>query len=217
MNDIAAKVEKFFGQYRMMHFEEGEILIQADTDPDGIFYIVAGQVRQYDVSSTGDQVVVNVFQPPAFFPMNWAILRHPNPYIFEAFTDTTVRKAPTAAVLGFLHEQPDVTFDLLSRVYSGVEGLQRRMVYLMENDARKRLLMELLISVERFGEPRSNGAVFVAVHEGELAARVGLARETANRALRSLKEEGLIRVMRAGIEVRRPADIKAALHETSVT
>ena len=211
MDDAATKVADFFEQYRMVRFEKGEILIQADADPGGIFYLVAGQVRQYDVSSTGDQVVVNVFQPPAFFPMSWAILKRPNPYVFEAFTDVAARKAPASAVLKFVREQPDVAFDLLARVYSGVDGLQRRMVYLMENDAQKRLLLELLISAERFGESRSDGSVFIAVHEGELAARVGLARETANRALRGLKDDGLISVTRDGLKVASIAAVKAAL------
>lgn len=211
MNEVEAKVERFFEKYRMVRFEKGEVLIQADTAPRGIFYLISGQVRQYDVSSTGDQIVVNVFQPPAFFPMNWAIHRHSNPYVYEAFTEVAARKAPVEAVLEFVRREPDVVFDLLSRVYSGVEGLQRRMVYLMENDAQKRLLMELLISAERFGEPRGDGGVFVAMHEGELASRVGLARETANRALRDLKESGLIRVTRSGIEVQSLDDIRKAL------
>jgi CRP/FNR family transcriptional regulator len=208
---VAEKVAKFFEKYRMVRFEKGEVLIQADTDPNAVFYIVSGQVYQYDISPTGDQVVVNVFQAPAFFPMNLVVNNTPNHYVYEAFTDVAARKAPAAAVLKFLQEQPDVTFDLLSRVFSGVEGIQRRMVYLMENDARKRLLMELLISAERFGEPRADEGLFIAIHEGELAARVGLARETANRALRGLKQGGIIHVTRSGIEVQSLDIIKTAL------
>ena len=209
---VAHEVAEFFEKHRMVRFEKGEVLIQADSDPSGIFYLVSGQVSQYDISPSGDQAVVNVFQPPAFFPMSWAINKTPNCYVFEAFTDVAVRKAPVKEVLEFLHTHPDVTFDLLARVYKGTDGLQRRMVYLMENDAQKRLLMELLISAERFGEPRAEGTTFVALHEGELAARVGLARETANRALRSLKDEGLLRVTRLGIELRSIEAVKKALY-----
>lgn len=208
---VADKVAQFFEKYRMVRFEKGEVLIQADTDPNAVYYIVSGQVHQYDISPTCDQVVVNVFQVPAFFPMNLAINKTPNHYVYEAFTDVVVRKAPTASVIKFLHENPDVTFDLLSRVFSGIDGIQRRMVYLMENDAQKRLLMELLISAERFGEPRSDGGIFIAIHEGELAARVGLARETANRALRGLKKSEMLRVTRNGIEVQSLDAIKKAL------
>jgi CRP-like cAMP-binding protein len=79
------------------------------------------------------------------------------------------------------------------------------MVYLMGNDAQRRLLLELVISAERFGEKRPHG-VFIAVHEGELATRVGLARETASRALKVLKTKGVLRVTKDGMEI---ADLEA--------
>lgn len=205
------KVEAFFSEYPMVHFAKGEVLIQADANPSGIFYMVTGQVRQYDVSPSGDQVVVNVFQNPAFFPMNWAINKLPNEYIYEAFTEVAVRKAPVSAALEFVKREPDVLLDLLARVYRGTDGIQRRMVYLMENDAQKRLLMELIISAERFGEKRANGEVFVAMHEGELASRVGLARETANRVLKELKDEGFITLNRQGIELHSLQALRDAL------
>lgn len=198
--NVSDKIEEFFGKYPTRQLAKGDVLIQADTNPRSVYYIVGGQVVQYDVLPSGDRAVVNVFKPPAFFPMNLAISGEPSQYIFEAFTDLTVRKAPADEVLDFLHQNNDVLFDLLRRVYSGTDGLQRRMVYLMGNDARPRLLLELIISAERFGE-RRDGSVFIAVHEGELAARVGLARETASRALKTLKAGGVLRAVPGGLEI----------------
>ena len=190
--DAAPLVEKFFADYRLVHFGPGDILVQADAEPSGIFYLVSGQVRQYDIAPTGDQVVVNVFRPPAFFPMSWAINHTPNSYIFEAFTEVDARKAPARDVVAFLRRESVVAFDLLARVYRGTDGLQQRMVYMMEHDARRRVLLELLISAERFGEAQTGGGVYVRMHQPELAARTGLARETTNRALRELRERELL-------------------------
>lgn len=198
--NVSGLVSKFFDSYPTQQFAKGDVLIQADTQPKAVYYIVSGQVVQYDVLPSGDRAVVNVFKAPAFFPMSLAMSGAPSQYIFEAFTDLTVRKAPAVEAVQFLRENNDVLFDLLSRVYSGADGLQRRMVYLMGNDARRRLLLELVISAERFGEKRSGG-LFIAVHEGELAMRVGLARETASRALKALKADGTLRVTKEGIEI----------------
>lgn len=198
--NVSDKVSTFFDSYPTQRFSKGDVIIQADAQLKSVYYIVSGQIVQYDVLPSGDRAVVNVFKAPAFFPMNVAISGVPSPYICEAFTDLTVRKAPSADVVGFLKANNDVLFDLLSRVYSGTDGLQRRMVYLMGNDARRRLLLELIISAERFGEERPDG-VFIAIHESELASRVGLARETASRALKSLKADGTLRVTKDGIEI----------------
>lgn len=198
--NVASAVSKFFDSYPIQEFAKGDVLIQADAQPKAVYYIVSGQVVQYDVLPSGDHAVVNVFKAPAFFPINLAISGAPSQYIFEAFTDLAVRRAPSGDVVQFLRDNNDVLFDLLSRVYSGTDGLQRRMVYLMGNDARRRLLLEIVISAERFGEERS-GSIFIAVHEGELATRVGLARETANRALKTLKADGILRVTKDGLEI----------------
>ena len=211
MNGVAVQTARFFANYREKRFEKGEVLVQSGNSPDGVYFVVSGQVRQYDISANGNVAVVNVFRAGAFFPISWAIHQTPNQYIFDAFTDVVVRKAPARDVVSFLRENPDVTFDLLSRVLRGAEGLQRRMVFMMENNALRRLLSELLLSAERFGELRDDDTVFVAMGEGELAVRVGLARETASRAPRGSKKTGLMVVTRKGIIVRSLDALRKAL------
>lgn len=198
---IANKVNDFFIKYKLQYFKKGHILVQAGKDPDGVYYIVGGQIRQYDIAPSGDEVVVNMFKPPAFMPMSWAINRTSNNYFFEAFTDIVVRKAPADDVVTFLHDNPDVTFDLLSRVYKGLDGLLARLDHLMQNSARARLLLELTINTTRFGKPSEDGSYMLALHETELAARAGLTRETINREIKKLKSEGLVDVTSHGIRV----------------
>src|SRR6478752_7623217 len=123
---VAQKIENFFNAYDTKHFDMGQVLIHAGESPAGIFNLVSGHVRQYDISPNGEEVVVNVFKPPAFFPMSWAINNTSNQWFYETGSKVTLRQAPVDEVLGFLETNPDVLFDLLSRLYSGTDGLQRR-------------------------------------------------------------------------------------------
>lgn len=156
--DVDAKVRAFFQGFPARKFDKDHILVHAGDDPPGVFYLEEGNVREYDISNQGDEIVVNVFKPPAFFPMSWAINRTPNQYFYTAESKIVVRRAPADEVVGFLKSNPDVTFDLLSRVYRGTDGLLRRMAHLMGSDARTRLLFELLIEGRRFGQPAGGGA-----------------------------------------------------------
>jgi len=210
---VLAKVEAFFAQYPTKHFEKGHIVIHAHEEPAGVFYLVRGQVRQYDITVRGSEVVVNVFKPPAFFPMMWAVSRTPNRYFFEAITSVTVRLAPADAVVAFVQANNDVLFDLLSRVYSGVEGMQRRMAHLMGGTARTRVLFELLTECKRFGRLQPDGSWAIALHEEELARRAGLTRETVNRMLVDLKKQQLITIARKQIVVRNSTELEKELGE----
>lgn len=210
-SEIAKKIEAFFDNYTLRGMVQGHILIQAGDEPSGIFYLVEGEVRQYDISTHGDEIVVNVFKPPAFFPMSWAINRTPNQYFFEAATEISYRQAPAEAVVNFLKTNPDVTFDLLSRLYSGTNGLLRRMAHLMGGNARSRLLFELVVECRRFGQIQPDGSYLIALSEAELAKRAGLSRETVSRELTKLRGTNLVVVNRQGLVIRNLSDLEQEL------
>ena len=199
---VKEKIEKFFKAYPPSRFDKGYILIYAGYDPPGIFYIISGQVREYDVSENGDEIVVNVFKPPAFFPMSWAINKTPNQYFFEAASTITVRQAPAEEVVAFIKLNPDVMFDLLSRLYSGTDGLLRRTAHLMSGSARTRLLFELLMEGRRFGRRLPDGSCLIPINEGELAKRAGLSRETVSRQLVKIRGKDSVKASSRGIVVK---------------
>lgn len=192
-SQIAQKVEDFFSQYRPRQYAKGQILIHADDNPETVFNIVRGHVKQYDISYRGDEVVLNIFSAPAFFPMSYAINKTPNKYFFEAETDVELRLAPVDDVVKFIEANHDVAYDLLARVYRGLDGILGRMAHLMSSSAKSRVMYELLIEGRRFGTKRG-GQTAVVLNEGDIGSRSGLARETVNREMQKLKKEGFISV-----------------------
>jgi CRP-like cAMP-binding protein len=152
---------------------------------------VSGDVRQYDISDEGDKIVLNVFQRPAFIPMPQAINGTLTGHFFETMTDAQMYKAPAKDVVDFLHKDPEVTFDLLKRVFAGTETLLKRMSYAMGGSAQDRIVYELLLDARRFGHKQSDGSTLVTTHVYELAARTGLSRETASRQLSKLRNLGV--------------------------
>ncbi|MGH7196416.1 MAG: Crp/Fnr family transcriptional regulator [Candidatus Saccharimonadales bacterium] len=190
----AIKVKTFFADFPLRQYDKGNILVHAGDEPQGVFYLHKGQVRQYAINDRGDEIVVNVFKPGAFFLMSWAINKTPNRYFLDALEDVEVYVAPAERVVQFVQTNPDVLFDLLQRVYSGVDGILERMVLLMGGDARSRLMLELLISARRTGVPRGSNSHTVHLTESDLATRTGMSRETVSREMRHLKKTGLVEV-----------------------
>jgi CRP-like cAMP-binding protein len=202
---VVQKVRTFFAAYPLHTFEKRELILRPDEPLSAVFYIVEGLVSQYDITRNGNEVVVNVFKPGAFFPMSTALNNTPNAYFFEASTPLKVHVATPAAVVQFLNDNPDVAMDLLSRVYRGVDGVLRRMTHLMGGSAKHRLLFELLNTTYRFGETQPDGSIFVPVKEGDIGRLSGLARETVNRNMQALKMAGLVIVKHHGMII---TDIK---------
>lgn len=208
---VADKVAGFFTQYPRRHYPKGQILIFAGENPEHIYYLASGQVRKYDVSYRGDEVIVNVFKTGAFFPMSWAINHTPNRYFYKTELDSELFITPAEDTLNFMQDNPDVMFDLLSRLYRGMDGLLGRIVHLMSGTAKSRLLYELIIECRRFGTRQADERLHLTANEQDLAARTGLSRETVSREMAKLKQQGCLSVTSAGITVTGLAALEAAL------
>jgi len=193
-DDISTKIHDFFAQYNVRRYPKGQILLLNGDTPSTIYHLNKGQVKVYDITYRGDEIILNVFKPPAFFPMSLVINHTPNPFIYEAETAIELHEAPAEDVVAFIKANPDVMFDLLSRVYRGVDGLLGRMAQLMSNSARSRLIYELLNESRRFGKAQPDGSHLLEINEKGLAARAGLSRETVSREINKLKSEGLISI-----------------------
>lgn len=194
-------VDAFFSRYPIVHYGKGEILLRPDEPLSHVYYLTHGQIVEYDISTAGNEVVINAFKPGAFFPMSLAINRKHNDYFFEAANSVTVHEAPADEVVAFIKDNPDVCYDLLRRVYLGTDGLQRRMAHLMGGKARSRLVFELLNGAARFGVQKTGTAVHLPMSEKDIAKRSGLSRETVSRSMHALKDDGLVTVSAGGIDI----------------
>ena len=199
-NEIKRMLDDFFAVYPLREIEKGEIILRPDELLGNVFYLVEGSVVQYDISSAGNEVIVNAFKPGAFFPMSLAINRTPSEYFFETATPIAVRMAPVEKTVEFLKANPEVMLDLLTRVYRGADGLLRRMAHLMGGNAKTRLIFELINAAYRFGKQGQDG-ILIPLTENDIAKRSGLSRETVSRTMNKLKTEGLVQIRQAGILV----------------
>jgi CRP-like cAMP-binding protein len=211
---VADKIDRFFSNYPRHAYPKGQILVFAGEDPGHIFYLAKGRVRKYDVSYRGDEVVVNLFKPPAFFPMSWALNGTHNEYFYKTELDTVLHTAPAEDALAFVRANPDVLLDLLSRVYRGMDGLLGKMVHLMSGTAKSRLVYELIIESRRFGKKQPDGTYVLSTSEVDFAARSGLSRETVSREIGKLKQEGLVARTKDGVIIKNLQALEQSLGGT---
>lgn len=197
---VSRILEQFFGQYPTRHYKKGQILIYGGDNPNSIYNIVSGIVRQYSITNSGEVAVVNRFKLQAFFPMSWAIGNIPNTYFYETLTAADIRVAPVDDVLKMLHDNPVVTYDLLRRTYSGIEGILTRATISMYAGAKSRVLLELITSCKRFGKHVNQG-YRIDMTGIEIAECSGLTRETVSRELHKLQVRGLLTVRYGGVTV----------------
>ena len=182
---IQNKLEKFFGKFEKKKYKKEEILIQPRKQVDKVFCLVEGNVRMYSISKKGVQATLNIFRPISIFPLGPVINGSENLHYYEALNNVTVFIAPKVNVLSFLKQEHEVVFDLLARIYKGLDGYFSRMETLLGGNAYHKVVNELLIQEKRFGK--------VELTHSKLASLTGLSRETVTREIQNLQKKKIIK------------------------
>lgn len=191
---INPETQQFFNRFPKRSFEKGDILMRPG-DGQTTYYIAAGTIIQYDISETGDKLIVNTYKEGAFVSLLGILCESKVDFFFEAQSKVTVHAAPSRDVAAFLRSSPEVTFETLERLVRGTDGMLHRLARAMEGGAELRILQELRIIQARFGHTGES----LSVTMSELGAQTGLARETVSRALKKLREAGVITSSRGRI------------------
>lgn len=189
--------ETFYKQFVTRNYKKGEMLIRADDDPQGIFCLTKGYVRQYTISKNGFELTLHILKPISYFPMVWAVNGTPNVYFFEALTPVEVGRAPREDVVNFIKDKPAIIFELLSELIEDYAESLTRIEHLVFSDAYRRVISVLLYIAKHFGEPVND--TIVVNHrftQQDIATLVGVARETASNELSKLEKKGVIKYVK---------------------
>lgn len=186
--------EEFYKHFKIRNYKKGEILIRADDNPQGIFYLKKGYVRQYTFSKTGYELTLYIHKPISYFPMVWAINGTPNIYYFEALTPVEVGRAPREQVVNFIKDKPSLIFELMSELIEDYAESLTRIEHLVFSDAYRRVISVLLYIAKHFG--RKRGKSIIVDHrftQQDIATLVGVARETASLEMVKLEKKGFVK------------------------
>src|SRR3989338_939698 len=176
-NENKEEFVEFYKQFTIREYKKGETLIRADDDPQGIFCLKKGYVRQYTISKAGLELTIHILKPISYFPMVWAVNGTPNVYYFEALTPVEVGRAPRDRVVNFIKDKPTIIFELLSELIEDYAESLTRIEHLVFSDAYRRVISVLLYIAKHFGEKEGKG---ILIHhrftQQDIATLVGVAR-----------------------------------------
>lgn len=184
-------LQSFFGKFDEKSFVKGETIIKSNQET-GIFFLTKGVVRMF-VLSKGDELTLNIYKSYALFPMSEVLNHKKERYTYDALTEVWGYFAPKKDFENFLSKNPQVVFDLLGRIYRGLDGFFMRLEALLSKDAYIRVLTQLVIYTRRFGKQDKNKITFDwHLTHHQLASQTGLARESVTKQIKKLQDKGLI-------------------------
>ncbi len=199
--DRSKEFEIFYKQFSTRKYKKGENLIRADDNPQGIFCLTKGYVRQYTISKTGIELTLQILKPITYFPLIWAINGAPNIYFYEALTPVEVGRAPKEQVVSFIKDKPSIILELMSKLLGDYAETLTRIEHLVFSDAYRRVISVLIYIANHFGKKSNNGIIVNhRFTQQDIATLVGVARETASVEIGILEKKGLVKFVDHSME-----------------
>jgi CRP/FNR family transcriptional regulator, dissimilatory nitrate respiration regulator len=172
--------------------------IFAEGDPADAFWVVLkGQVKICKLGAEGREQILRLVHPGESFGEAAALSQGAYPAHGQAIARTTALRFPAAAFQELLRDSPALATNLivaLSQLLLGFAGLVDALA-LREVSARvAKYLLDLSL---RLG----SDSIALDVNKRALAARLGTVPETLSRTLRRFREDGLLTVDGARIQI----------------
>jgi CRP/FNR family transcriptional regulator len=194
------KLDSFFQEAKLLYCKKRTLLLHPHDTPSNIFYIKSGYVRVFRMSEDGEELTLTILKPKDFFPLTYGMNNASNPYYLEAITPLELWRAPQEQFLHFIKSNPDVLYDLTTRILVRFDGALTRMEYLVFSTAYIKVATTLLICAKRFGEPIASNAtqggedivVQVPLTHRDIATLVGITRETTSLEMKKLEKQGFL-------------------------
>lgn len=193
-------------------FERGVTIFHQGSVGDVLYIIIKGQVRIYTISGTGQELSILICSDGDFFGELALLDGQPRSASAVTMRPTTTLTLHRTAFQEAIRTSPPIALAVMEVLAGRLRHSNTYAEHLVSHSAPQRVVHCLLDLAAQHGVAE-DGATRIDLHltQDDLASLAGTTRETVNRVLSSLRDQGLIRVTRARLSVLNLAQLERSL------
>jgi len=176
-------------------YAKGEVLFSEGESADGFFLVATGSVKLSKISSDGKEKVLHFAYPSETFAEAAFFGDGRYPAEARALEKVETLYFPRDAFMGLLDRNPRFALNLIVTLSLSVRRFARQIEELTFAEVPARLAAYLIELAEK-KSTTYQGTTYLdlEIKKGELASHLSTVSETLSRALKKLKDEGVIDV-----------------------
>ncbi len=189
-----AELVDVFSKYGVRKtFKKGDFIIRPGEQPPGVFYIVHGLVKAYDITKYGEENLLIIRKQDEIFPLIWAIEGVERSIIYQCVAPTTVLEITREKFEEQIIRHPGALAPLLDITIEMYRLHSERILNLEYRTVRERIVSFLLTMSSRFGTRTKEGLLIeVPLRHQDIASSINATRETTSREISALVKKGYI-------------------------
>ena len=190
---VYKKISELFINQDLRLVKKGGNVYRYQNHPRHIFKVHSGRVKVVKRSDEGKELICNLYGPNDFFGIK-QLFQH-SVYHDEAIAieDSELLMISREELLSLMAKNHDICCWLMNKLSLAVDGLEDRLLTLAYSSVRKRL-KSVLLSIKAQNDVPPEDSYQFYIRREDLAAYVGVSKETLIRTLSDFKEEGVIAI-----------------------
>ncbi len=170
--------------------QRGEIILYEGEPARALFFVVSGALKIFKTSAEGKEQILSIVRPKDSFNDVPVFDDDPNPASAQAMGPVVLYELKKNDLKNLLHNHPQLAINTIRVLAKQV----RNLVSLVEDLSFRHVISRVArILLEHASDGSNPGQ---RLTQQEMAAIVGSAREVVGRSLKTLEENGLIRLER---------------------
>ncbi|HJQ09156.1 MAG TPA: Crp/Fnr family transcriptional regulator [Candidatus Saccharimonadales bacterium] len=189
----AAALVNLFHQGTRLVYGKGEFIIRPGGPPQGVFYILSGLVKAYDITKYGEENLLIIRKPGEIIGLTWAITGLDRGIIYATLARTELLQISRDEFITFVRTNPTAALPLVDMIIDMYRLHSERILNLEYRTVRERLVSFLLTNARRFGRETDEGTVLeVPLRHQDIASSISATRESVGRELSAMERQGLL-------------------------
>lgn len=191
--ETAERLDKLFSKFPRTPVHPQDVIYSPGRSPDYITYLKRGLVKQWEVDSSGQVLILQIYKPGTIFPLHHVCVHRPIRHFFQTLTEGVVIKIPVSEFRRAVDTNLWLAKEINVRLGNAVLGLSERLACTNLGNSRHKVIWTLLLLSQRFGHLMQGRIIIdLSLSHYELASWSGLTRETVSLQLEKLKQENMI-------------------------
>ena len=188
---------------RTRRYRRGDVVFQQGDPGDGLYVILSGRVKIWTTGDGGGEAILATLRANEFFGALALLDGAPRSASATAIEATETLTVPRERFRQLIDDEPAIRDHVIVQLAHEVRRLTTHVEELHFLDIAGRLAARLVRLAEEQGEPASGAEIRLdgPLTQGELAAMVGSTRQSVNKLLGWLVDDGLIRLDRDAIVI----------------
>ncbi|MAV86994.1 MAG: Crp/Fnr family transcriptional regulator [Rhodospirillaceae bacterium] len=177
---------------RWHYYNPNDTIIEQTDETNDIYFIIKGQVRVANVSSSGKEVTLEILGTGKCFGELAAIDNAPRSSNVTTLEPTFVAIMKSKVFLAAIEDNPSVAVKLIGMMASVIRTSSERIVDLITLGANDRVLAELLHELKTCNIIDNTAIIECLPPHQEIANKASTTRETVARVFSNLAKKGII-------------------------